>query len=210
MVLVSSFPYTINWSQKNVPAIVHLAHSSQDEGTALARVLFGDYNPGGHLVSTWPASMQQLPPMMDYDIRHGRTYMYFKGKPLYPFGHGLSYTSFKYGKLRTSSPYLDAQGALTVDVDVTNTGKRTGDTVIQLYVSHPKSKVARPLRALAGFERVSLLAGASKTVHIPLKASQLAYWDAGRGAATVEAGPLKLMIGESSSNIKLSKELQVR
>jgi beta-glucosidase len=210
MVLVSSFPYTINWSQKNVPAIVHLAHSSQDEGTALARVLFGDYNPGGRLVSTWPASMQQLPPMMDYDIRHGRTYMYFKGKPLYPFGHGLSYTSFRYDKLRTSSPYLDAQGALTVDVDVTNTGKRTGDTVIQLYVSHPKSKVARPLRALAGFERVSLLAGASKTVHIPLKASQLAYWDAGRGAATVEAGPLKLMIGESSSNIKLSKELQVR
>jgi beta-glucosidase len=210
MVLVSSFPYTINWSQKTVPAIVHLAHSSQDEGTALARVLFGDYNPGGHLVSTWPASMRQLPPMMDYDIRHGRTYMYFKGKPLYPFGHGLSYTSFKYSKLRTSSPYLDAQGALTVDVDVTNTGRRAGDTVIQLYVSHPKSKVARPLRALAGFERVSLTPGASKTVHIPLKASQLAYWDAGRGAATVEAGPLKLMIGESSSNIKLSKELQVR
>lgn len=210
MVLVSSFPYTINWSQKNVPAIVHMAHSSQDEGTALARVLFGDYNPGGHLISTWPASMQQLPPMMDYDIRHGRTYMYFKGKPLYPFGHGLSYTSFKYANLRTSSPYLDSKGALTVDVDVTNTGKRAGDTVIQLYVSHPRSKVARPQRALAGFERVSLQPGASKTVHIPLKASQLAYWDAGRGAATVEAEPLKLMIGESSSNIKLSKELQVR
>jgi beta-glucosidase len=154
--------------------------------------------------------MQQLPPMMDYDIRHGHTYMYFKGKPLYPFGHGLSYTSFKYANLRTSSPYLDAKGALTVDVDVTNTGKRAGDTVIQLYVSHPKSKVARPQRALAGFERVSLQPGTSKTVHIPLKASQLAYWDAGLGASKVEAEPLKLMIGDSSSSIKLSKELQVR
>jgi beta-glucosidase len=210
MVLVSSFPYTINWSQKNVPAILHLAHSSQDEGTAVARVLFGDYNPGGHLISTWPASMRQLPPMMDYDIRHGHTYMYFKGKPLYPFGHGLSYTGFKYANLRTSAPYLDSQGALTVDVDVTNIGRRAGDTVVQLYVAHPKSKVVRPQRALAGFERVSLQPGASKTVHIPLKASQLAYWDASREAPAVELGSLQLMIGESSSNIKLSNELQVK
>ena len=83
MVLVSSFPYTINWSQEHVPAILQMAHSSQDEGWALAQVLFGDYNPGGHTVVTWPASLEQLPPMMDYDIRHGRTYMYAKGTPLY-------------------------------------------------------------------------------------------------------------------------------
>ena len=210
MVLVSSFPYAINWSQRHVPAIVHLAHSSQDEGTALASVLFGDFNPGGHLVSTWPASMDQLPPMMDYDIRHGRTYMYFKGKPLYPFGHGLSYTSFKYANLRASQPYLAADGAVTVDVDVTNTGKRAGDTVVQLYVRHPASRVARPGRALAGFERVSLAPGASKTVRIPLKAAQLAYWDSARGAPTVEAGPLTLMLGESATNIKLTTELTVR
>ncbi|TFW30165.1 glycoside hydrolase family 3 C-terminal domain-containing protein [Duganella callida] len=210
MVLVSSFPYTINWSQKNVPAIVHLAHSSQDEGTAIARVLFGDYNPGGHLISTWPASMAQLPPMMDYDIRHGRTYMYAKGKPLYAFGHGLSYTSFKYSKLRTSAPYLAADGALTVDVDVTNTGKRAGDTVVQLYVSYPASRVARPLKALAGFERVSLQAGESRTVHIPLKASQLAYWDQARGAFTVESAPVRLSVGHSSADIKLVAQLPVR
>jgi len=210
MVLVSSFPYTINWSQKNVPAIVHLAHSSQDEGTAVARVLFGDFNPGGHLVSTWPASMDQLPPMMDYDIRHGRTYMYFKGKPLYPFGHGLSYTSFKYANLRTSSPSLAADGALTVDVDVTNTGQRAGDTVVQLYVSYPASKVARPKQALAGFERVRLQPGEQRTVHLPLTAGQLAYWDAARGAMTVEAAPVKLLVGESSANIKLTKALPVR
>ncbi len=104
VILVSSFPFAINWSQAHVPAILHMAHSSQDEGTALAEVLFGDYNPGGHLVETWPKSLDQLPPMMDYNIRDGRTYMYFKGEPLYPFGYGLSYTTFKYSNLRASSP----------------------------------------------------------------------------------------------------------
>ena len=94
VILVSSFPYAINWTQANIPAILHMAHSSQDEGTALAKVLFGDYNPGGHLVVTWPKSLDRLPPMMDYNIRHGRTYMYFNDQPLYPFGYGLSYTTF--------------------------------------------------------------------------------------------------------------------
>ena len=103
VILVSSFPFAINWSQAHVPAILHMAHASQDEGTALAKVLFGEYNPGGHLVVTWPKSLDQLPPMMDYNIRDGRTYMYFKGEPLYPFGYGLSYTTFKYSNLRTSS-----------------------------------------------------------------------------------------------------------
>src|SRR5215208_1712127 len=98
--LKSSFPFTINWTQENIPSIVHLTHNSQEEGNGLADVLFGDYNPAGRLVQTWPASIEQLPPMMDYDIRRGRTYMYFKGEPLYPFGHGLSYTTFEYSNLR--------------------------------------------------------------------------------------------------------------
>ncbi len=210
MVLVSSFPYTIGWSQQHVPAILHLAHASQDEGTALARALFGDDNPGGHLTSTWPAAMEQLPPMLDYDIRHGRTYMYFTGKPLYPFGHGLSYTSFRYGGLRTSAPMLAADGAVSVDVDVRNTGKRDGDSVVQLYVAYPHSKVSRPARALAGFARVSVPAGATRTVHIPLKASQLAYWNTARGAFEVERVPVTLMVGQSAAAISLRKTLVVR
>ncbi len=209
MVLVSSFPFTINWSQQNVPAIVQLAHSSQDKGTALAQVLFGDYNPGGHLTSTWPSAMEQLPRMMDYDIRNGHTYLYFKGKPLYPFGHGLSYTRFKYANLRTSTPALAVDGKLTVDVDVSNTGKRAGDTVVQLYVNHPKSRVDRPKRALVGFERVALQPGEKKTVRIRLKASQLGYWDVKRGAMHVESAPVNLLIGESSADIKLTKVLRV-
>jgi beta-glucosidase len=214
MVLVSSFPYTINWSKEHVPAIVQMAHSSQDQGSALAQVLFGDYNPGGKLVATWPAAMSQLPPMMDYDIRHGRTYMYFKDKPLFPFGHGLSYTSFKYANLHTrtpaAAPGMAASGAVDVDVDVTNTGKVAGDSVVQLYAAWPKSKVSRPKQLLVGFQRVTLKPGEKRTVRMKVKGQQLAYWNIERGAFEVEAVPVKLMVGESSADIRLSRTVQVR
>ncbi|HTM80757.1 glycoside hydrolase family 3 C-terminal domain-containing protein [Asticcacaulis sp.] len=210
MVLISSFPYTINWSQDHVSAILHMTHSSQDEGTALAQVIFGDYNPGGHLVTTWPASMDQLPPMMDYNIRHGRTYMYAKAKPLYPFGFGLSYTTFGYANLKTSAPQIAKDGVITVSVDVSNTGKVAGDTVVQLYIGYPKSKVERPMKELEGFRRVHLAAGETQTMQIPLKASQLAYWNVDAKAFTVETAPVSLMIGESSADIKLTQSLSVQ
>ncbi|WP_303830786.1 glycoside hydrolase family 3 C-terminal domain-containing protein [Asticcacaulis taihuensis] len=210
MVLVSSFPYTINWSQAHVPAILHMTHSSQDEGMALAQVIFGDYNPGGHLVTTWPASVDQLPPMMDYNIRHGRTFMYAKAKPLYPFGYGLSYTTFRYANLKTSAPQINKNGEVTVSVDVSNTGQMAGDTVVQLYVSYPNSKVERPMKELEGFRRVHLVAGETRTVTIPLKAAQLAYWNVDAKAFTVETAPVDLMIGESSADIKLSQRLSVQ
>ena len=210
VVLISSFPFTINWSQEHAPAILHMAHSSQDEGTALAEVLFGDYNPGGHTVVTWPKSIDQLPPMMDYNIRDGRTYMYFKGEPLYPFGFGLSYTTFKYSNLRTSSDRLAKDGMLTVSVDVTNTGSRDGDAVVQMYVEHLGGKVAEPREALKGFQRVTVPAGATRTVEIPLKASTLAWWDEKLPGWKVEAEPVKLMIGDSSADILLDKTIHVQ
>jgi beta-glucosidase len=210
MVLVSSFPFTINWSEAHVPAILQLAHSSQDEGWAIAEALFGDYNPGGHTIVTWPASMDQLPPMMDYDIRHGRTYMYFKGKPLYPFGYGLSYTSFRMANLRTSSPSLSRAGKITVSVDVTNTGKRAGDAVPQLYVHHLGSKVERPALKLAGFKRVHVDPGQTKTVTITLNADQLAYWNVKSQSFVVEREPVRLMVGDSSANLPLTRTVQVR
>jgi beta-glucosidase len=210
VILVSSFPFAINWTQSNVPAILHMAHSSQDEGTALAKVLFGDYNPGGRLVTTWPKSVDQLPSMMDYDIRHGRTYMYFKGEPLYSFGYGLSYTTFSYANLKASSEALASDGVITVSVDVTNTGGRAGDEVVQLYVKHLKSKVERPVEELKGFQRVSLNPNETKTVQIPLKASTLAFWDEKLGQFKVEAEPVKLMIGSSSKDIKLATTVNVR
>jgi len=210
VILVSSFPFAINWTQANIPAILHMTHASQDEGTALAKVLFGDYPPGGHLVETWPKSLDQLPPMMDYDIRHGRTYMYFKGEPLYPFGFGLSYTTFKFSNLRTSSPQVAKDGTVNISVDVTNTGSRTGDEVVQLYVKHLGSKVERPREQLVEFQRVTVPPNETKTVEIALPTSRLAYWDVKLQSLRVETEPVTLMIGDSSANIALSATVQVQ
>src|SRR5665811_1270669 len=132
VVLIASFPYAITWTQHNIPAIIHLTHNSQEEGTALADVLFGDYNPGGRLVQTWPRSMDQLPPMMDYNIRNGRTYMYFKGEPLYPFGYGLSYTTFKFANLKLSAARLKKTGDLTVSVDAVSYTHLTLPTILRV------------------------------------------------------------------------------
>ncbi len=210
MILVSSFPFAINWSQAHLPAILHMTHDSQDEGTALAETLFGDSDPGGHLVTTWPKSLDQLPPMLDYNIRDGHTYMYFKGAPLYPFGYGLSYTRFKMSHLTVSAPSLPKDGTVTVSVDVQNTGNRAGDEVVQLYVAHPKSAVARPREELKGFLRVHLAPHETTTAAIPLQASTLAYWNEGDRKLEVEAEPLKLMVGDSSADLKLTGRLQVQ
>jgi beta-glucosidase len=126
-VLRASFPYAIVWSQQNLPAIVHITHNSQEEGHGLADVLFGDYSPAGRLTQTWPTGDAQLLPMMDYNLLHGRTYLYSKDKPLYPFGYGLSYTSFAYEGLSLSAPTVAADGSVQVTVKVRNTGKRAGD-----------------------------------------------------------------------------------
>ena len=210
VVLVSSFPYAITWTKANVPALLHMAHSSQDEGTALAKVIFGDYNPGGHLVATWPKSLDQLPAMMDYNIRHGSTYMYFKGEPLFPFGYGLSYTTFRYANLKLSSPQVAKDGSVTVSVDVTNTGQRSGDAVAQLYVQHLGSKVERPGKELKGFQRVSIDAGQTRTVQMTLKATALAYWSEKKADFEVEAEPVRLMVGSASNNPAVTATLHVR
>jgi beta-glucosidase len=210
VVLVCSFPYAINWTQENIPAIVHLAHNSQEEGNALADVLFGDYNPGGRLVQTWPKSLEQLPPMLDYNIRNGRTYLYFEGEPLYPFGHGLSYTTFTYSNLKTSAPVLVRDGSITVSVDVANTGTRAGDEVVQLYVKHLDSQVRRPLQELKGFQRVHLQAGERKTVEIPLPVQRLAYWDIGGKTWNVERDRIEVRVGASSADIRLKGIVEVK
>jgi beta-glucosidase len=200
IVLVSSFPYAINWSQANVPAILHTTHSVQEQGTALADVLFGDYNPAGRTNQTWPKSLDQLPPMMDYNIRDGRTYMYFKGEPLYPFGYGLSYTTFRYSNLK--------YGNSMVSVDVTNTGKRAGDEVVQLYIQHLTSKVERPNKELKGFQRVTLQPSQKKTVRIPFKTSSLAWWN--KDHWEVEPETIRLVVGGSSADVRLQKTVAVK
>jgi beta-glucosidase len=209
VVLKSSFPFAVNWTQANVPAVLHLTHSSQEEGRALADVLFGDYDPAGRLVQTWPASIEQLPPMMDYDIRHGRTYMYFKGAPLYPFGYGLSYTTFAYSNLRMDSRAIPVGGSVRLTFDLKNTGRRAGEEVAQLYVTHLGSKVERPLKELKGFARVALRPGETKRVTLTLPAERLAYWDVKSKRFVVEPDRVRLMVGGSSADVRLSRDLDV-
>jgi beta-glucosidase len=209
VVLVSSFPYTINWSQEHVPAILHMTHASQDEGTAIAKVLFGDYNPGGHLVTTWPKSVDQLPPMMDYNIRDGRTYMYFKQKPLYAFGYGLSYTTFAIDHLRLNKSKLSEGGSVEATVDVTNTGTRDGDEVVQLYIAHQNSKVLRPNEELKAFRRIHIEAGKTEQVTLTFHAKDLAYWNEHKHDWELEKDNVEVRVGMASDDIVQRARLEI-
>ena len=217
VVLISSYPFAINWTQEHVPAIVHMSQNSQELGSALADVLFGDYNPAGRLVQTWPKSLDQLPPMMDYNIRNGRTYMYFKGEPLYPFGYGLSYTTFQYSNIKTTTETLAKDGTIMVSADVENSGRAAGEEVVQLYVKDVQPDTDLRIRMLSafaseqlrGFQRVELKPGQRKTVQIPLPAKWLEHWDMTRHAFVLEPGRIELRVGASSADIRLTKTIAV-
>jgi beta-glucosidase len=208
LVLVSSFPYAIPWSKENIPAILHITQSSQELGNGLADVIFGDVSPAGRLVQTWPVSIDALPPILDYNIRHGRTYMYSQHKPLFAFGHGLSYTTFEYSGLQTEKTSIKDGDIIDVSLKVANTGSVSSDEVIQLYVRFPDSDVDRPMKALKGFQRVHIPAGESKIVTIPLKAQDLKYWDVDAHAFVLEKGKVELMVGASSADIRLKEMIQ--
>ncbi len=209
VVLQTSFPYTTNWTQEHIPAIVEMTHNSEEQGDGLADVLFGDYNPAGRLTQTWVKDMADLPPMMDYNIRDGRTYMYAKQKPLYAFGYGLSYTTFEYAKMKLSEHHIGKGRTVTVRVDVKNTGQRDGDEVVQMYVKQVDSSVPRPQEQLAGFRRVHLGAGESTTVSMPLAAKDLAYWDESSKGWVLEPDKVQVMVGGASDDLPLSTTLQV-
>ena len=210
VVLISSFPYAINWTQENVPAIVHMTHNSQELGNALADVLFGDYNPAGRLTQTWVKSITDLPDFLDYDITKGRTYMYFKGKPLYAFGHGLSYTSFKYNSMETNATSLSKNGELKVDVSLTNSGNRDGDEVVQLYVKQLKSVMERPQKELKAFQRVFLKAGETKIISLTLKSKKLEYWNIDKQQFELENNTIEIQIGSASDKILLTKKIMIQ
>lgn len=206
LVLVSSFPYTINWSQENLPAILHITHCSQEQGNGLADVLFGKVNPSGHTTQTWVKDITDLPDMMDYDIRHGRTYMYYKGDVLYPFGYGLSYTTFDYQQVKSVKAGKDK---VTVTVLVKNSGNRDGEEVVQLYASYPESKVERPMKQLRAFSKVPIAAGETKEVVLDIPKEDFAYWDEAQDKFVVEPGKVKLLIGASSADIRLEGEVNL-
>ncbi|KOR76671.1 glycoside hydrolase family 3 protein [Paenibacillus solani] len=210
VVIVGGYPFAVNWEQEHVPSILYTSHAGQELGHAVADVLYGDYNPGGRLNMTWYKSTEQLPDLMDYDIIKGkRTYQYFDGDVLYPFGHGLSYSCFHYSGLSLSQPEISADGSVIVTVDVRNEGPLAGDEVVQLYVKANSSRVVRPLKTLKGFQRIHLAPGASETVSFELKAEELAFWDVTRDRYCVEKGTYTLMAGPSSSQLQETAVLQV-
>lgn len=209
LVMVSSFPYAINWSKENVPAILHISQSSQEMGNAMADVIFGKASPAGRLVQTWITSIDQLPPILDYDIRHGRTYMYEKNVPLFPFGYGLTYTSFSYSGFKPEKKTIRNNELINLTFNIQNTGNYDSDEVAQLYVSFPDSKVERPSKALKGFNRIFVKKGESVKVIIPLRASDLTYWSTEKQTFVLEPGKVKLFIGSSSADVRLEGEIIV-
>jgi beta-glucosidase len=181
----------------------------QEGGAALADVLLGKVNPAGRLPHTVYASETQVPSIDEYDITRGFTYMYLNGAPLYAFGHGLSYTTFEYSKLHVSAESLPADGTLTVDIDIKNTGERAGDEVAQLYVREVNPIVKRPGKELRGFQRVTLQAGEKRTLTFTLPASKLAYWDESTHAFVVNPGAFDILVGASSDDIRQSSRIKV-
>lgn len=209
VVLKTSFPYTTTWSQEHVPAILEMAHSSEEEGNGLADVLFGDYDPAGRLTITWVASMDQLPPMMDYDIRHGRTYMYFREKPLFAFGHGLSYTKFDYSDAHLNGTSFRPEDTMELSFTLKNSGRRDGDEVAQVYCRHLDSVRQQPKQALCGFERAGMRAGQETRIRLAIPVSRLRYWDSIGERYIVESGQYELLLGAASDDIRVRLPLKI-
>ncbi|MEV0197629.1 glycoside hydrolase family 3 C-terminal domain-containing protein [Nonomuraea sp. NPDC050691] len=205
-VMVVSSGYPLTWTTPDVPAVLWSAHGGQEYGHALAEVLFGDADPEGRLTQTWYRSAQELPDLLDYDIiTADATYLYFRGTPLFPFGHGLSYTTFEFAELDVRL----ADGVVTAEVTVTNTGAREGVEVVQFYTHQRRSRVKQPLRRLRGFEKVRLGPGESRVVTLRLPVEELAFWDVTRGRFVVESAPHQVMVGRSATDLRLCARFEV-
>ena len=209
VVLMSAGPLAVPWIKDNVPAVLQAWWPGEEGGHAIAEVLLGLVNPAGRLPYTMYASDAQVPPVDEYDVSKGFTYMYLKGEPLWAFGHGLSYTTFRHGPLQLSRGEIAPDGSLVARIDVTNTGTRAGDEVVQLYTRALKPTVVRPSRELRAFARVSLQPGETRTVTFPLSATQLAFWDETLHTFRTEPGPYQLLAGPSSSDLPSTAPLTV-
>lgn len=202
-VLISSFPYAINRANQTVPALLHLTQCSQELGHAVSDVIFGHYNPAGRLTQTWVKNITDLPHMMDYDITHGRTYMYFKEKPLYPFGYGLSYTRFNYSGTTLNDRVIERGDTLRVCFNLKNSGDMDGDEVVQPYVSARKHTDKDPIKQLKAFQRISLRKGETKKVELTVPYTELQVWDEKQNRFILPNKEMTLEIGASSSDIRL-------
>ncbi len=198
--LIHGRPNSINYIAANVPAVLDGWYLGQETGTAVADVLFGDYNPGGKLPITVPRTVGQLPDYYYQKPSAKREYLGTSTQPLFPFGYGLSYSTFKYSNLRLAPETIGPQGQTKVSVDVSNTSKIRGDEVAQLYIRDDVSSVTRPVKELRGFQRITLDPGQSHTVEFMLGPEQLSFLDHDM-QRVVEPGTFKIMVGGSSVDV---------
>jgi beta-glucosidase len=192
LVLLNGSALSVNWESENMDAIISAGYPGEQGGNAVADVLFGEYNPAGRLPVTYYKSVDQLPPFEDYNMA-GRTYRYFTGEPLYPFGFGLSYTAFEYSGL-TIPEEIKTGEPVTVKVQVKNTGKLAGEEVVQLYITDEKASSPRPIRQLEGFKRISLNSGESKEVEFVLEPRQLSMIN-NKDKRVIEPGWFTVSVG---------------
>jgi beta-glucosidase len=211
LVTVKGFQIKLNWEDENLPAIVEAWYAGQEQGHAIADVLFGDYNPGGRLPVTYYKTEDHLPHIGDYDITKGRTYWFFDKEPLYPFGYGLSYTTFKYSNLTVNAKeFSNAKDMeILVSLDVSNTGQVGGDEVVQLYVKDIESSVIQPEKELREFKRISIAAGETKTVQLQLSYDDFTFWNENTGDFDIEEGKFEIQVGGSSQDIRLSERIEI-
>jgi len=202
-VMMTGSALAIPWEAEHVPAILNAWYGGQDAGTAIADVIFGDYNPAGRLPVTFYKSDSDLPSFTDYSMNN-RTYRYFTGKPLYGFGYGLSYSSFKYDELNIPLN-IHTGKKVTVSVKVTNTGKMDGEEVSELYVSHLGLKIKTPIKALKGFERTFIKAGESKVIRFELTPEDLSLINAD-GHAKELGGKIMISVGGSQADAQTRKD----
>jgi beta-glucosidase len=221
VVLMSAGPLAVPWIKERVPAILQAGWLGEEGGNAIADVILGGVNPAGRLPFTVYASDAQVPPQDEYDISKGFTYMYLKSPPLFPFGHGLSYTRFVYSNLKVSPKKLVwspafmrsaerlSNSVVTVTVSVANTGRRAGEEVVQLYVRDVKCSVVRPIKELRGFQRIHLNPGGKQTVTFTLPAEKLAFYDESSHGFKVEPGVFEIQVGSSSEDIRSRADFTV-
>ncbi len=208
LVLVGGSALAVNWEQEHLSAIVDAWYPGEEGGNAVADVLFGDYNPAGRLPVTFYRSVKDLPPFSDYSMSD-RTYRYFNGTPLFPFGFGLSYTKFEYSNLEVNDTDLKRNDTLSLSFDVRNAGGRDGDEVVQLYLKDLTLAVPHPIKSLGGFRRLNIKRGESRKVEFSLPMKSFRYFDEKRNEFVVAPGEYQLQIGSSSTDIRLTKTVRV-
>ncbi|MDR2558876.1 MAG: glycoside hydrolase family 3 C-terminal domain-containing protein [Oscillospiraceae bacterium] len=206
LIITASYPYSINKEKENLPAIIYSAHGGPETGDAIAGVLFGRYNPAGRIPQTWYKSERDLPAIGDYDITKGSTYLYFESEALFPFGHGLSYSSFEYSDFEVK----DCGEEIEASLKVKNTSAVYGEEVVQLYFTALNPRVKRAKKQLCEFIRQGIEPGQTVNISFVFKKSRLRFWDVTRGKFAVETGRYRFCAASSSEDIRLTADIKIK